>query len=225
MAARVLLIESARASANTFAPALKKRGYEVAVAHSGKGAVQLASKGAPPDVFVLNAASMNTSGNRICALLKRHFAAIPLIHIKSASENGLPSEANVVLFMTFTPRKLINRIEHFLNADKGEILECGPFRLNLKQRILTGNGREKRLTPKLSQLMELFMRNPGETMDRKYLMKTVWDTDYMGDTRTLDVHIRWIREAVEERTDQPRYVVTVRGVGYRFEPDQLNGSH
>ncbi len=219
MAAKVLLIESARANAESFAPALKKRGYTVHVAHSGKAAVHIASREAV-EVIVVDAASMRASGNRICALLRRHFDATPIIHIKAASENGTLSPASAVLYLDFTARKLINRIERFLNADKGEILECGPFKLNLNQRLLVAPGKETRLTPKLAQLMEVFMRKPRETLDRKFLMQTVWQTDYMGDTRTLDVHIRWIRDAVEREPSNPRHIITVRGVGYRFEPDR-----
>ena len=92
----------------------------------------------------------------------------------------------------------------------------------MQQRLLTAHGKEHRLTPKLAQLMETFLRNPGKTLDREYLMRNVWQTEYMGDTRTLDVHIRWIREAVEGEPGKPRFIVTVRGKGYRFEPD-VNG--
>ncbi|MCZ7543899.1 MAG: response regulator transcription factor [Anaerolineae bacterium] len=218
MAARVLLIESARANVTTFAPALEKKGYSVHVTHSGKAAIQVASrKGA--DVIILDAASMRTSGNRICAQLRRHFEDMPIIHVKAASENGAPSPANIVLYMDFTPRKLINRIERFLNANKGEVLIQGEFKLNIQQRLLTARDKETRLTPKLAKLMEEFMRKPGETLDRKYLMKTVWDTEYMGDTRTLDVHIRWIRDAVELGDGKPQFILTERGKGYRFEPN------
>lgn len=221
MAAVVLLIESARANAESFAPALEKRGYVVYQAHSGKAGIHVATRAAP-DVIVLDAASMRASGNRICTQLRRHFENTPIIHIKGAAENGAPSPANVVLYMDFTPRKLINRIERFLNAGKGEVLACGPFKLNLKQRLLMAPEKETRLTPKLAALMELFMRNAGETLDRKTLMQAVWQTDYMGDTRTLDVHIRWIRDAVEPEPGNPQHILTVRRVGYRFVPE-LNG--
>jgi DNA-binding response OmpR family regulator len=218
MAAKVLLIESARANAPSFAPALKKHGYDLYLAHSGKGAIRLATRDRP-DVIVLDAASLRTSGNRICSQLRNYFEQMPIIHIKSSPENGQCEAANLVLYLPFTARKLINRIERFLNAHKGRTIECGPFKLNLQQRLLSAHGKEHRLTPKLAQLMEAFMRNPGQTLNRKYLMRNVWQTDYLGDTRTLDVHIRWIREAVEREPGKPRYVITVRGVGYRFDPE------
>lgn len=222
MAAKILLIESSRASAPSFEPALNKRGYRVVVVHTGKAAVQTTAKEDSPDVIVLDAASLRTSGNRICDQLRNHFPDTPIIHIKQASENGCDAGANVTLYMPFTPRKLINRVERFLNADKGEMLLCGAFKLNLHQRLLFANGREHRLTPKLAKLMEAFMRQPNQTLNRKYLMRYVWQTEYMGDTRTLDVHIRWIREAVEGEPGEPHHIITVRGVGYRFEPDADN---
>ncbi len=219
MAANVLIVESVRTNAPSFTPALQKRGYDVWVTHSGREAIRVAAD-APPDVIVLDAASMRTSGNRICAQLRKHFAETPIIHIKDFPENGAHADASELLYMPFTPRKLINRIERFLNADQGESIELGPFKLNLQHRLLTAHGKIHRLTPKLALLMEAFMRNPGRTLDRVYLMRHVWQTDYVGDTRTLDVHIRWIREVIENEPGTPRYIVTVRGAGYCFRPER-----
>jgi DNA-binding response OmpR family regulator len=89
--------------------------------------------------------------------------------------------------------------------------------VNLSRRILFANGQETSLTPKLVLLVETFFRHPGETLDRALLMERVWDTSYLGDTRTLDVHVRWIRRAIEENPGTPRYLKTVRGVGYRLD--------
>ncbi len=92
------------------------------------------------------------------------------------------------------------------------------------RRTLVAHGNETQLTPKQALLVETFLRHPRETLARKRLMEAVWDTEYMGDTRTLDVHIRWIRKAMEVGGN-PRYLMTVRGVGYRLDyPDSANGS-
>ena len=111
-------------------------------------------------------------------------------------------------------RKLTNRVERYLNGDEGEVLVAGPFKLNVKSRVLTTRKSEIRLTPKVAALLELFMRSPDEVLERAHLMSKVWNTSYMGDTRTLDVHIRWIREAIERQPSKPRYLRTVRGKGY-----------
>lgn len=212
---KVLLIENARANGVSFAAALKRR-YQVHVAHSGKQGLALAQI-TRPDVVVLDAASLRTSGNRICAQLRARLGELPIIHIQASS--GLKktaSQADVVLHPPFTSRKLINRIERFVFQPGGEVLTVGPFTLNIEQQTLTTPWTEKKLTPKLVTLMEQFMRRPNETLERIELMKKVWNTDYMGDTRTLDVHIRWIRDVVEPERGKKRYIKTVRGVGYRF---------
>ncbi len=217
-AARVLLIESERINSQSFADALRLK-YQVQLAHTGKQALLLA-KTMKPDVVVVDAASLNTTGSRICARLRTMLGEIPIIHIRSTNKVGETSAANVVLVLPFTPRKLINRIERFLTGlKKGDVIETGQFCLNLEQLTLTTPWNEKKLTPKLATLMAIFMRNPHETLERRYLMQEVWKTDYMGDTRTLDVHIRWLRKIVEPTPRKPRYIATVRGKGYSFVPD------
>lgn len=95
-------------------------------------------------------------------------------------------------------------------------IECGRFRLDLEARRLIKDGREIRLTPKETQLLAIFMKNEGQILTRKFLMKKVWDTDFLDDTRTLDVHIHWVRQKIEDDPRHPVYITTVRRVGYRF---------
>lgn len=214
-AARVLLIESSRAKRTSFADALKKR-YDVVIVPSGKQALQSAAQ-MKPDVVVLDAISMRTKGDRVCESLRKTLDGIPLIHLHPGPASGDANCADVVLYPQFTSRKLVNSIERLLQTPDDSVIVCGPFSIHLGRRVLTANGQETQLTPKLTLLVETFMRNPGHTLDRRYLMEKVWHTDYMGDTRTLDVHIRWIRRAIETDPSKPRYLKTVRGVGYRLE--------
>jgi len=88
--------------------------------------------------------------------------------------------------------------------------------LDLEKNQVTKGGEVRKLTPKQCRLLEVFMNNPKKVLSRKFLMQEVWETDYMGDTRTLDVHIRWLREKIEDDPSHPLYLQTVRGVGYRF---------
>lgn len=237
--ARILLIEGKRTSKRlSFAAVLNQR-YTVVVAHTGKEAMDIVAD-TPIDVIVLNAASMRTSGHRISIGFHQLLPDLPLIQIIEARSSdgrrprnrrnrnvkkdptvGAESESEVVLQAPFTPRKLYNRIERFITAKDGTILQAGPLRMNLKSRILATPKGEVRLTPKLAILIELFMRHPNEVLDRKVLMEKVWQTDYLGDTRTLDVHIRWIREAIEEKPSKPTILRTVRGKGYVLD---LSGS-
>jgi DNA-binding response OmpR family regulator len=225
-AARILLIGRDRPQQSSLIAALRKR-YEVTVAPSGKQALSLAQKHAP-QVVVLDAISLRTPGDRICQEV-RDWLEIPVIHLHPGPKETADSAADAILFEPFTSRKLINCIERLLppTGDNG-IVTCGPFSVDLSRRVLAAHGQETQLTPKLAVLVEMFLSHPGETLDRKTLMVKVWHTDYLGDTRTLDVHIRWIRQAIEPEPGKPRYLKTIRGVGYRldvpdlFEPDLID---
>jgi DNA-binding response OmpR family regulator len=211
--ATVLLIERRLAQHTSFVDALKKR-YEVISVPSGSRALVVASE-QPPNVVILDAISMQSHGDRIGKQIKNGLPTIPLIHLLPARRE---SAADVVLVLPFTARKLTNCIERMLHQTSDEeMILCGPLAMNLSRRVLVANGHETQLTPKLAMLVELFLRNPGKTLDRKALMEHVWQTNYLGDTRTLDVHIRWIRRAIESDPGNPLYLKTVRGVGYRLE--------
>jgi DNA-binding response OmpR family regulator len=96
------------------------------------------------------------------------------------------------------------------------VLEVGGLTLDLDRRLITGDNGAHRLTPMECRLLKTLMTYSGRVMSRKFLMRKVWETDYLGDTRTLDVHICWLRKKIEEDTRNPRYIKTVRGTGYRF---------
>ena len=218
--ARILLIESTRAKRTSFADALRKR-YEVVSVPSGRQALE-AAREQRPDVMVLDAISMRTPGDRVCQTLRHDLLGVPLIHLHPGSKDGANTCADVLLFLPFTSRKLINSIERLLVTPGEAMVSVGPFSVHLERRVLIMQGQETQLTPKLALLVETFLRHPGQTLDRKTLMEKVWHTTYMGDTRTLDVHIRWIRRAIEADPGNPRYLKTVRGVGYRLDMPEPN---
>jgi DNA-binding response OmpR family regulator len=121
-----------------------------------------------------------------------------------------------VLQLPFTSRKVTNRVAKLLSCRTGIMLAAGALTLNLEARCVSRGDSIHRLTPRQARLLEVFMRHTGQTLTRKFLMETVWETNYMGDTRTLDVHVRWIRERIEQDPSSPKYLRTVRGIGYRF---------
>jgi DNA-binding response OmpR family regulator len=125
------------------------------------------------------------------------------------------------LVRPFTGRKLLNRIVRLLPDSVGNVLRVGQFTLNPESRSLRVGKTEYHLTPMKARLLEVFMRRPGEVLSREFLMKHVWHTDYLGDTRTVEVHIRWLREIIEADANHPFFLQTIRGVGYRFsvEPE------
>ncbi len=217
-AARILLIGRNQAQNASIQAALKKR-YQVVMVSNRAQAVELAVH-ERPHVIILDAASMRTPGDRITRELRDSLTDIPIIHIRPGAIEKNTSLADVVLYQPFTSRKLINSIERLIKFTDDKVIACGPFSLNVPRRILVAKGQEHQLTPKLTLLMEIFLTNPGKTFDRRSLMEQVWHTDYMGDTRTLNVHIRWIRQFIEADPDNPLYMVTVRGVGYCFDLDE-----
>ena len=223
MVTRVLLVERAQSRRPSFADALQKR-YEVIVSSSGKQAIQQAQTQIP-QVIILDAISMRTPGDRICEQIRAALPLVPLIHLYPGKKDEAISCADVVLVEPFTARKLVNAIERLVNdvgVPSADTLQYGPFALHTKQRVLTFKGQEITLTPKMVQLVALFLQHPDETLDRKTLMDRVWNTEYLGDTRTLDVHVRWIRRAIELDPSKPIYFKTVRGIGYRLEiPSEL----
>lgn len=210
----ILMVANAGAKTAQYIQALEKK-YQVIIARSGRQAV-VKGRAQAPALVVLDAVSMRTTGVRICQGLHDKLAGVPVIHIHPGPRPQSESEAEVVLFPPLSARRLMNCVELLLGEAQDEVIECGPFRMNLPRRSLIAHGKEMQLTPKVAALLEVFMRHAGETLDRKTLMEKVWNTDYLGDTRTLDVHIRWVRDALENSSKKPRYLRTVRGVGYRL---------
>lgn len=199
--------------------ALEKH-YSLKVVPSGKQAIELALK-LPIDAVVLDAVALETDGERICRKLRKNLPDTPLVHLHPGPEQAVDTPADILLCPPYTHRKLMYRLDRLVQKEEADVLCCGPFTMNMQSRILVAHGQEIPLNPKQAALAEIFMRHPGETLDRKHLMKHVWDTDYIGDTRTLDVHIRWLRQAIERgKTKKPHYLKTVRGVGYRLEITQ-----
>jgi DNA-binding response OmpR family regulator len=213
----ILWIEGRRAESPSFIPSVRKKGYYVDVVPTGTAALERLS-GISPDLVVINAASMRTSGKRICRSLRTSIKNLPIILITSADQSAVEdTNATVVLHLPFTSRKLLNRIVRLLPGDGNKTLDAGPIHLDLELRRVKCKGREARLTPRLTQILEMLMRRHGEVEQREELFRKVWNTEYTGDTRTLDVHISWLRQAIEQDPRNPEYLKTIRGVGYRLD--------
>lgn len=202
---------------------LKKHFTLVATA-SGRDALE-ALKSLTPAAIVIDAASMRTPGERICRTIRAAHPRAQILHILPSDAEITP-DADIVLKQPLTSRRLLNHLRALLKQHEDDVLSVGPFVMNVSRRVLLAYGQETQLNPKLATLIELFLRHPNTTIDRETLMKKVWKTTYLGDTRTLDVHIRWARAALENNGTHPRCLKTVRGVGYRLEvdaADSLNG--
>jgi DNA-binding response OmpR family regulator len=214
--AKILLIEGKSKNVQSFGPELREKDFEVTIVHTGLQVKDVLSS-YRPDVMVMDTTFFPSSGVRICKMARMMTSGVPLIYITAAGKAPPPSiRADISLGHPFTIRKLVNRINQLLPSIDGLIFQAGPLVLNVDKRSLLKDHREHRLTPKQAHLLEVLMRHPGQIIHRSELMKQVWETDFMDDTRTLDVHIRWVREAVEDNPSRPRYITTIRGKGYRF---------
>jgi DNA-binding response OmpR family regulator len=223
---KILLVEGKRTEKPLFAQGLIRKGYQVESVPSGSAALE-ALTGGSHHLVLVNAASLRTSGKRICQSIRRVSSEIPIVVIVDQVEKNFDRlEANVVLTLPFTLQKLINRIKPLLPVERKDVLEVGELQMDTEQRFVRYQNRQVRLTPRLVILLKVLMEHPGEVIEREQLFKLVWDTAYTGDTRSLDVHVSWLRQALEDDPRNPKIIKTVRGVGYRLDIDEhpLNGT-
>jgi len=214
----ILCIEGKYSGSRTFSAALEKKGYTVRTEISGKAAKNNFKK-INPEVVVINAPSMRTTGLRICQDIRKLKKNLPVILICAEgltySENEIG--VNLVLPLPFTIRKLNNRIKPLLPAENDIVIQAGPIHLNKERLLVKCQGKESQLTPKTADLLIMLIERKGEVLKRTHLFSEVWETDFTDDTRTLDVHISWLRQAIEDNPRKPKYLKTLRGVGYRLD--------
>ncbi|MCU0485717.1 MAG: response regulator transcription factor [Anaerolineales bacterium] len=216
MMPRILCIEGRRSTSPSFVESLRKKNYQVEVVATGSEALERILD-IDPDLIIIHAASLRTSGKKICRDLRVRVGNLPIILILGADQNKAEETcANVLLQLPFTARKLLNRLAPLLPSHE-EALHVGPIRLEPERKKVRCQGREAHLTPRLMLLLRAFMEHAGEVLTRQQLFKAVWHTEYAGDTRSLDVHISWLREALEEDPRHPIFLKTIRGVGYRLD--------
>ena len=213
--ATLLVIEGRHAEIPSFAADLQKKGFDVVSAQNGSEAVSKLKQINP--IVIVNAPSLRSTGIRICLSLRKKDAKIPIILIV---ENEKPIDkdlADSILVLPFTVQKLVNRVKAQMPGDGNNVVSVGPIRLDLENRRVRSLGKNTKLTPRLITLLQILMDKHGEVVEREALFKKVWETNYTGDTRTLDVHISWLRRAIELDPDNPKFLKTIRGVGYRLD--------
>ncbi len=213
----LLVIEGRHAEIPSFATDLQKKGFDVVSAQNGSEAVSQL-KQTNPSLVIVNAPSMRSTGIRICLSIRKKDSKIPIILIVENDEKSVDKElADSILALPFTVQKLVNRIKALMPGDGDNVVSVGPIRLDLENRRVRSLGKNTKLTPRLITLLQLLMDKHGEVVEREALFKKVWETNYTGDTRTLDVHISWLRRAIELDPDNPKFLKTIRGVGYRLD--------
>ncbi|WP_161542435.1 response regulator transcription factor, partial [Levilinea saccharolytica] len=177
---------------------MSRKGFHVERASTGSDAL-IALSSSNPQLILLDAASLRSSGRRICQSLIKQAPGIPIVII--FGPDTPPDEktgANVTLQLPFTLQKLLNRIRGLMPVEEKDAIQVGEMQLDVEHRWVRVGSRQVRLTPRLVVLLKILMDRAGEVIERKELFSQVWDTDYTDDTRTLDVHISWLRQALEE---------------------------
>jgi DNA-binding response OmpR family regulator len=220
LSGKILVIEGKRAERSSFVGGLTKKGFRVISVPSGNAALNKLEK-EQPEIIVIDADSMRTSGKRICQSLRSAAQRTPIILILGNGVNEKDEfDADVIMHLPFTLQKLLNRIKVLLPIKlSNDVMKVGPIDLDLVHRFVKVNEKQISLTPRLTRLLQALMQNPGQVFGRDELFKFVWETDYIGDTRTLDVHVSWLRNLIEEDPRHPDFIKTVRGVGYRLDFD------
>lgn len=215
MEGHILLVEGERAAKTSCAPILEEWGFQISRAHTRRAACT-ALEMTTPDLLVIDTRCLRFNGLRFCETLSANENHIPILLIVPEDQKRPHYPGVVVLRGTPTTRKLLNRVKRLLSPPGNHLLRAGELVLDLQRRVVIRRGEEHRLTPRQARLLGIFMRNPGRVLTRAFLMKEVWETDYLDDTRTLEVHVHWLRKAIEEDPQNPQYLTTVRRVGYCF---------
>jgi two-component system, OmpR family, response regulator RegX3 len=223
---RVLVVEDEDSFSDALSYMLRREGFEVAVAATGPDALhQFDRSGA--DLVLLDLMLPGISGTEVCRTLRQK-SNVPVIMLTARDSEidkvvGLELGADDYVTKPFSSRELVARIRAVLRrrAEPEEstpaALEAGPVRMDVDRHVVTVNGGQVALPLKEFDLLELLLRNAGRVLTRGQLIDRVWGADYVGDTKTLDVHVKRLRAKVEPDPSNPRHLVTVRGLGYKFE--------
>jgi DNA-binding response OmpR family regulator len=198
-------------------------GIGVGIARTQRAGLQLAWD-VKPLVVVINTANGAFTGERLCRVLGRSLPHVQRLLLTDANAGAkVPCERR--LARPFTTGRLREAVCKLLAVADPHVLRVGPLQVNSATRVVTGPKGAQHLTPKQCELLAYLMRRPNQVFSRRQLMKDVWDTPYVEDTRTLDVHIRWLREKIELDPQHPAILVTRRGIGYMLVMAELENEN
>jgi two-component system response regulator RegX3 len=226
--ARVLVVEDEESFSDALSYMLRKEGFEVSVAATGTQALtEFDRTGA--DIVLLDLMLPEMSGTEVCRQLRSR-SNVPIIMVTARDSEidkvvGLEIGADDYVTKPYSPRELVARVRAVLRRHSGEAVEvtaptlaAGPVRMDVERHVVTVSGDAVPLPLKEFELLEMLLRNAGRVLTRGQLIDRVWGADYVGDTKTLDVHVKRLRSKIEPEPSTPRHIVTVRGLGYKFEP-------
>jgi two-component system response regulator RegX3 len=226
----ILIVEDEESLADPLAFLLRKEGFETTVVTDGNTALTEFDR-IGPDIVLLDLMLPGQSGTEVCKAI-RSKSSTPVIMVTARDSEidkvvGLELGADDYVTKPYSARELIARIRAVLRrgADTGDdadyddgLLEAGPVTMDVERHTVAVNGESITLPLKEFDLLEYLMRNTGRVLTRGQLIDRVWGADYVGDTKTLDVHVKRLRSKIESDPGSPKHLVTVRGLGYKLEP-------
>jgi two-component system response regulator RegX3 len=222
---RVLVVEDEESYSDALSYVLRKEGFEVAVAETGPDALDEYDR-AGADIVLLDLMLPGLSGTEVCRALRSR-GNVPVIIVSAKDTEvdkvvGLELGADDYVTKPYSPRELLARVRAVLRRGQDvellpDTLEAGPVRMDVERHVVTVAGTEIRLPLKEFELLEMLLRNTGRVLTRGQLIDRIWGADYVGDTKTLDVHVKRLRSKLEKDPSNPQHLVTVRGLGYKFE--------
>lgn len=223
---KVLVVEDEESFSEAISFMLRKEGFEVAVAADGHAALVEFDKGGA-DIVLLDLMLPGLSGTEVCREIRKR-SKVPVIMVTAKDSEidkvvGLELGADDYVTKPFSSRELIARIKAVLRRtgevleDQSDVIEIGPIRIDVERHAVSVSGEQVKLPLKEFDLLLMLMRNAGRVLTRGQLIDRIWGSDYVGDTKTLDVHVKRIRAKIEIDPANPVHLLTVRGLGYKFE--------
>jgi len=223
---RVLVVEDEDSFSDALSYMLRKEGFDVALAPTGPDALEEFDRNGA-DLVLLDLMLPGIPGTEVCRALRQR-SNVPVIMLTAKDSEvdkvvGLELGADDYVTKPFSSRELVARIRAVLRrgAEAAEllssVLEAGPVRMDVDRHVVTVDGEGVKLPLKEFELLEMLLRNAGRVLTRGQLIDRIWGADYVGDTKTLDVHVKRLRAKIEPDPGHPRYLLTVRGLGYKLE--------
>ncbi len=216
MTVQILLVEDANLDqSKSLLTNLEDQGYQVLITHTPEAALEK-TKVLWPNLIVFNSSSSLLNLPNFQAAIDQFNLKIPYVIVGDKNDLITEAGADIILVTPGKLQQLTQGIKKAMANQQDRFMRLPDFTLDCQHHQVLREGQVYDLTPKEFRLLYLLMSHPDEILSRKTIMQEVWETDYLGDTRTLDVHIRWIREKIEQNPGHPERLITIRGVGYRF---------
>jgi two-component system, OmpR family, response regulator RegX3 len=225
---RILVVEDEESFSDALGYMLRREGFEVAMAATGPDGIEEFDR-AGADLVLLDLMLPGLSGLEVCRQLRQR-SEVPVIMLTAKDAEvdkvvGLEIGADDYVTKPFSARELVARIRAVLRRRGTEpedlassVLEAGPVRMDVDRHVVSVNSDTVPMPLKEFELLEFLLRNSGRVLTRGQLIDRIWGSDYVGDTKTLDVHVKRLRAKIEPSPSSPKHLLTVRGLGYKFEP-------